>query len=426
VISAAFLLAVLPASALGQATRTWVSGNGDDANPCSRTAPCKSFAGAITKTAASGEIDALDSGGFGAVTINKSLTISGEGVTAGVLVAGTNAITVSAAPTDRVTVRGLDINGLGSASTSLSGVRVNTAASVRVESTSIYGFTVAGIDFEPTNPGARLIVTDTSIHDNTGNGVLGAPGVGGDGTITLRNVSVDSNACGLVATTLGTGAGTCGTSASGTPGGGVQINSANVAASNNTGAGVLSNGTGASNVILSDLITGNGVGLQTLNGGTITSRGGNQVYANTTDGAPTSDQTPPGPGNIPGPAGPTGPAGPRGFGGVGLPGPAGPTGANGRVQLVTCRTVVRTVRKKGKRRKVKRLQCTGKLVSGPVRFNAASGPRATLARGGHVLAVGNQQGGRVVLYSSRRLGRGRYTLRVFRGKRVVRRQTVAV
>src|SRR5438874_13361457 len=64
-------------SAFGQATRTWVSGVGDDVNPCSRTAPCKTFAGAISKTAAGGEIDALDPGGFGAVTITKSITLEG-------------------------------------------------------------------------------------------------------------------------------------------------------------------------------------------------------------------------------------------------------------------------------------------------------------------------------------------------------------
>ena len=71
------LMAVQPAAA--QATRTWVSGVGDDANPCSRTAPCKTFAGAISKTAAGGEINALDPGGFGAVTITKSITIDGGG-----------------------------------------------------------------------------------------------------------------------------------------------------------------------------------------------------------------------------------------------------------------------------------------------------------------------------------------------------------
>ena len=71
------VLAVQPAEA--QATRTWVSGVGDDANPCSRTAPCKTFAGAISKTAAGGEINCLDPGGFGAVTITKSMTIDCTG-----------------------------------------------------------------------------------------------------------------------------------------------------------------------------------------------------------------------------------------------------------------------------------------------------------------------------------------------------------
>src|SRR5438034_6795936 len=79
------------APAYAQATRTWVSGVGDDANPCSRTAPCKTFAGAISKTAAAGEINCLDPGGFGAVTITKAITIACEGVTAGVLAAGTTA-----------------------------------------------------------------------------------------------------------------------------------------------------------------------------------------------------------------------------------------------------------------------------------------------------------------------------------------------
>src|SRR5712692_5737967 len=82
--------------AYAQATRTWVSGVGDDANPCSRTAPCKTFAGAISKTATLGEIDALDPGGFGAVTITKSITIDGTAGLAGVLSSGANAIVVSA------------------------------------------------------------------------------------------------------------------------------------------------------------------------------------------------------------------------------------------------------------------------------------------------------------------------------------------
>src|SRR6266566_4709132 len=104
-----------PASAQAQATRTWVSGVGDDANPCSRTAPCKTFAGAISKTASAGEINVLDPGGFGAVTITKPITISSEGFEAGVLVSGTNGIVVSVPnATDFVVLRGLDIEGLGS------------------------------------------------------------------------------------------------------------------------------------------------------------------------------------------------------------------------------------------------------------------------------------------------------------------------
>src|SRR5256714_3932941 len=87
------LLASAPAHA--QATRTWVSGVGDDANPCSRTAPCKTFGGAISKTAAGGEISVLDPGGFGGVTITKSITINGDGTLAGILSAGINAIIVN-------------------------------------------------------------------------------------------------------------------------------------------------------------------------------------------------------------------------------------------------------------------------------------------------------------------------------------------
>src|ERR1043166_569185 len=86
------LLAAAPASA--QATRTWVSGVGDDVNPCSRTAPCKTFAGAISKTAIDGEINCLDPGGFGAVTITKSITIDCTGTFGSVLAAGTSGIII--------------------------------------------------------------------------------------------------------------------------------------------------------------------------------------------------------------------------------------------------------------------------------------------------------------------------------------------
>src|SRR5437879_5901501 len=112
----AIALNVMPAQA--QATRTWVSGVGDDANPCSRTAPCKTFAGAISKTAKDGEIDCLDPGGFGGVTITKSITIDGSptGV-GGLLNAGFNGVQVNITDVNDVrkaaTLRGISINGAG-------------------------------------------------------------------------------------------------------------------------------------------------------------------------------------------------------------------------------------------------------------------------------------------------------------------------
>src|SRR5215471_5336436 len=108
-----------------QASRTWVSGVGDDANPCSRTAPCKTFAGAISKTAPGGEIDALDPGGFGALTITKAITLDGGGgQVASVLVAGTNGIVVVAGANDVVIIRNLRINGIsGSGNGGLNGIR---------------------------------------------------------------------------------------------------------------------------------------------------------------------------------------------------------------------------------------------------------------------------------------------------------------
>src|SRR5437016_4235485 len=109
--------------AQAQATRTWVSGVGDDVNPCSRTAPCKTWAGAISKTAACGEIDALDPGGFGAVTITKSIILDGTGTFASTLASSTNGIVINVAATDFVTIRGISINGAGtSCSFGLSGI----------------------------------------------------------------------------------------------------------------------------------------------------------------------------------------------------------------------------------------------------------------------------------------------------------------
>src|SRR5213080_3362095 len=130
------ILAVPAAQA--QATRTWVSGVGDDANPCSRTAPCKTFAGAISKTAACGEISVLDPGGFGAVTITKSITINGDGTLAGILASLVNGVIVNAGASDTIILRSISING---ACNGLDAIRFLAGKHLHVENCTIYGFT---------------------------------------------------------------------------------------------------------------------------------------------------------------------------------------------------------------------------------------------------------------------------------------------
>jgi hypothetical protein len=187
--------------AYAQATRTWVSGVGDDANPCSRTAPCKTFAGAISKTAPGGEINVLDPGGFGAVTITKAITISSWGFEAGVLVSGTNGIIVNVPnATDNVILRGLDFEGLG---TGISGVVVLTGGNVTVENCTINNFTDSGIKFTPTVANSQLHVSNTVVRNSgftggTGQGILISPT--GAATATLDRTRMDRNNAGLKVT----------------------------------------------------------------------------------------------------------------------------------------------------------------------------------------------------------------------------------
>ncbi len=134
----AFFVLTLGISSIAnaQATRTWVSGVGDDANPCSRTAPCKTFAGAISKTAAAGEISVLDPGGFGTVNITKAITINGDGTLAGILNSGVTGIIVNAGANDVVYIRNISINGAG---TGLNGIRYLAGKALHVENCNIYG-----------------------------------------------------------------------------------------------------------------------------------------------------------------------------------------------------------------------------------------------------------------------------------------------
>jgi hypothetical protein len=187
----------LPASpAQAQATRTWVSGVGDDANPCSRTAPCKTFAGAISKTAEGGEINALDPAGYGAVTITKAMTIDGGGgQVASVLVSGTNGIIVAAGPSDVVILRNLRINGVG---TGLNGIRYISGRMLSVENTTIFGFTQAGIS-GATGAASILNVTGSNIT-NTADGINLTPTAGSLVSEISRTVIQKQTGNGIVAT----------------------------------------------------------------------------------------------------------------------------------------------------------------------------------------------------------------------------------
>lgn len=178
-LAAAALSILYAAPAQAQATRTWVSGVGDDANPCSRTAPCKTFAGAISKTAAKGEINVLDPGGFGGVTITKSISIISDHVQAGVLVSGTNAIVVNTLATDNVVLDGLDIEGLG---TGLNGVQIVGGGNVIIRRSSIRNFTGNGINLVGTAD-AKVLVQDSYIRNNGG-------GINVDGAGSATNTAV--------------------------------------------------------------------------------------------------------------------------------------------------------------------------------------------------------------------------------------------
>lgn len=285
-----------------QATRTWVSGVGDDANPCSRTAPCKTFAGAISKTASGGEINVLDPGGFGGVTITKPITISSESFEAGVLVSGTNAIIVNVPnAADMVVLRGLDIEGLG---TGLDGIKIITGGSVSVEKCTINRFVQNGINFAPTVVGSKLHVTGSTIRNNNGGninfaGVLVKPVSGAAVNVDINSVQLENNANGVTA--------------DGTGGGGamnVNVRDSKVSSSSNSGCvattsspaikmtvdstmvvysgntGIASNGANATVRIGSSTISNNVTGVAVLGGSTMQSFKNNQIASNTTDGTP--------------------------------------------------------------------------------------------------------------------------------------------
>lgn len=282
-LAAALLLPIITsAPAHAQATRTYVSGVGDDVNPCSRTAPCKTFAGAISKTAARGEINCLDSGGYGAVTITKEITIDCTATNASILNASTNGVIINIAG-GAVTLRNLSLDGAGSG---LAGVRILAASKVNLENLEIFSNTQQGVIDARTAAGGVLVIENSVIRNNAGSGISATAVSGSGGGMVLQNVISKQNAFGVAIPS------------------GITAVISRSSFSNNVTAGV--EGDAGSQIHLTDsLSTFNGTGVQVSGtttmantsvvynttgiSGTVTSFGNNRIFGNTSPGtAPTA------------------------------------------------------------------------------------------------------------------------------------------
>src|ERR1700692_2799812 len=291
-IGIAISLCAMTSAAQAQATRTWVSGVGDDANPCSRTAPCKTWPGAISKTADCGEIDALDPGGFGTVTITKAITLDGGGGQVASILSspGVNGVNVSAQAADVIILRNLRINGAGGAT----GVQVNTAAKVVIEKCDIFGFNTAAVNVTPGSATTvNVKIQETTLNNNQA-GVLSKPTGGATVNMSIDHSFIDANVGGAMKID-GTGGGSSNVSVNDTSlslnGGagtnGVRGASGNVAIdmmrdtiTKNGGAGVQANisGGGTSTVTVGEsLLSNNATAWQALNGASLLSYKNNQV-----------------------------------------------------------------------------------------------------------------------------------------------------
>ena len=269
---AAMSVITFAALAQAQATRTWVSGVGDDANPCSRTAPCKTFAGAISKTAAGGEINAIDPGGYGTITITRSITIDGTGAHASILASGANGVIVndsaSAAPnTARVALRNLSINGAG-ATPGSHGVMFLSGRHLVVEGVVIDGFKESGINVVAPPP-AQVFIKGSTVRNNAGRGVGVVPGAA---WVVLRDTDMVANGQGLYAEKSEVTAIGC------------------VFAHNTTGVGA---GPGSSVRLSGASVVANTTGLEASPGGAIISLDDNAVQGNQKDGQFTPPAGPP-------------------------------------------------------------------------------------------------------------------------------------
>jgi len=296
-LAIAIFMFAFASMAQAQATRTWVSGVGDDANPCSRTAPCKTFAGAISKTADCGEIDALDPGGFGAVTITKSITIDGTGTLAGILASLTTGVIVNAPQDKVITLRGLSING---ACNGIRGINFIAGKTLNVEDCVIFRFANEGILVNDAD-GMSLNVRNSVIRNNATDGVSLTAGAGnvkatfsntsitGSGAhglhvksralVTASNCNISNNAANGVFVDALTG----GTAAHAR----LWNNQISFNGGNGVAAGLGGNAGSSVAEIGQDQIDNNtGNGVVVLTGGAVETFGNNSIRANGTDGCP--------------------------------------------------------------------------------------------------------------------------------------------
>ena len=270
-----------------QATRTWVSGVGDDVNPCSRTAPCKTFAGAISKTAANGEINCLDPGGYGAVTITKSITIDCEDTQGSILASLTNGVVINTAGID-VRLRGISINGAGNG---VNCIRLLVGSKLTLDEVVCANFTQHGVSIENSSGTANLVVWNSSFRNNSGNGINTFVTGSGAANVAIHTSLFAFNNIGvnLGIQAKGSIADSIVTNSAGSLGQGLRADgaSSNLTAQNNQ---IVNNTTGVfaangGNVrIGGNVISHNGTG---LSGANILSFGQNSIDGNTVNGAVT-------------------------------------------------------------------------------------------------------------------------------------------
>lgn len=295
---AAFLAFTFALPANAQSSRAWISGMGVDSGTCPRQSPCHTLTYALTQIFSGGEITVLDPGGYGTVVINKGVSIvsdSGSGE-AGVASFSGDLITVNAGPSDVVILRGLVIDGLGTAN---SGIRFNSGAALHVQNTLIKGVRAAsgvGINFTPT-AASDLHVTNTTVINNgvglTGAGIMIKPSGSGLVRATFTRVTAEQNSAGItIDGTTSTGtvratvrdsmlAGNNGTGlwaqSSGTPVGVYVINSSS--AENGT-VGINAGGANAAITLMNASIVGNNIGISSTSGANIYSYKNNAINFN--------------------------------------------------------------------------------------------------------------------------------------------------